>query len=58
MNLSGGVSTKSLLAHGEGGGGTKMTNGLQTEDKLQTEGGGMKNELTKHTERTQRNLRI
>ena len=57
MNLSGGVSTKSLLAHGEGGG-AEMTNGLQTEDKLQTEGGGMKNELTKHTERTQRNLRI
>ena len=57
MNLNGGVSTKSLLAHGEGGG-TKMTNGLQTEDKLQTEGGGMKYELTKHTERTQRNLLI
>ena len=57
MNLSGGVNTKSLLAHGEGGG-TKMTNGLQTEDKLQTEGGGVKYELTKHTERTQRNLRI
>ena len=56
MNLNGGVSTKSLLAHREGG--TKMTNGLQTEDKLQTEGGGVKNELTKHTERTQRNLRI
>lgn len=39
MNLSRGVSTKSLLAHGEGVGTTKMTNGLQTEDKLQTERG-------------------